>query len=137
MDWTKKRAWHQVLWKRNVKTRKLGKAFKIIKCLHEISKAIDKLHYLYYYFFFLHFWLILLIYYSFRLFSVASSEFKKEQQPFSKVSIMSCQIKCVFCATWDWRLSKLLGVLNQITPPLLADTAAYLSVWVWFIWSRS
>lgn len=77
------------------KTREPGKALKIRKCLCNIFKAFDKLHYLDYQFFFLYPWLILLIYYSFRLFSVASSEFKKEQ-PRNKVSIMSCWIKCAF-----------------------------------------
>lgn len=31
-----------------MKTREPGEAFKVGKCLGEISEAIDKLHYLYY-----------------------------------------------------------------------------------------
>lgn len=41
----KKKAWHQVSQERNMKTREPGKTFKIRRCLHKISKSIDKLHY--------------------------------------------------------------------------------------------
>lgn len=70
-----------------MKTRKLGKTFKIRKCLCKISKAIDKIILILV--FSLHFWLILLIYYSFRLFPVASSEFKKEQPAIKYLSCLA------------------------------------------------
>lgn len=109
------------------KTRESGQAFKIGKCLWDIFKAFGKLYKLNCQLFFLQSWLILLIYYSFRLFPVASSEFKKEQTC-NKVSIMSCWIKCVFVqseiegfqASWSFQS-------DNPPPPLLADTCLFVT----------
>ena len=105
--------------------RESGQAFKIGKCLCDIFQAFGKLHQLDHQLFFLQSWLILLIYYSFRLFPVASSEFKKEQTC-NEVSIMSCGIKFVFVQSEiEGSLSLLEFSIRQ--PPLLADTCLFVT----------